>query len=158
MAGREAKFCLDRNQVRWVLLEGVINRKTPQDDPDKGLNLPVAKIQSIQETVIERRHKNPLAAPATLAGVFLLAVSGWIAASSPWLGLPGLVIGALILVWGMKRLSGSVEKLGSYQIVAPGTNPEEWLIIGSHHEVIGFIEGLRKEVEQAQRRQAAMRN
>src|SRR3972149_11932508 len=77
MSGREAKFCLDRNQVRWVLLEGVINRKTPQDDPDKGMNLPVEKIQSIEKTQIVRRHQNPLAAPATLAGVLFLALSGW---------------------------------------------------------------------------------
>ena len=67
MSGREAKFCLDRNQVRWVLLEGVINRKAPQDDPDKGMNLAIEKIQSIESTQVERRHKNSLAVPATLA-------------------------------------------------------------------------------------------
>ena len=66
MGSQEAKFCLDRNQVRWVLLEGVINRKTQQDDPDKGMNLPVGQIQSIEKTSIERRHKNPLAGPAVL--------------------------------------------------------------------------------------------
>ena len=158
MPGREAKFCLDRNQVRWVLLEGVINRKTPQDDPDKGLNLPVARIQRIEETSIERRQKNPLASPAMFAGLFLLALSGWITRFSVWAGVPGFIIGAFVFIWGLKRLSGSVEKLGSYQIIAAGTNPQEWLIVGSHHEVIGFIDGLRHEVEQAQRQQAAARN
>ena len=158
MAGHEAKFCLDRNQVRWVLLEGVINRKTPQDDPDKGMNLPVGKIQSIQETVIERRHKNPLAAPATYAGIFLLALSGWLTAYSLWAGAPGLIVGAIILVWGLMRLSGTTEKLSSYQIEATGTNPPEWLIVGSHHEVLGFIEGLRAEIDIAHRQQSAMRN
>jgi hypothetical protein len=158
MAGREAKFCLDRNQVRWVLLEGVINRKTPQDDPDKGMNLPVSKIQRIEETVIERQHKNALAAPASFAGLLVLALSGWIASSSLWLGLPGLILGALVLIWGLRRISGSREKLGSYQIIAAETTPQDWLIVGSHHEVVGFIEGLRAELERARRQQAAARN
>src|SRR5262245_53838381 len=150
MPGREAKFCLDRNQVRWVLLEGVINRKTPQDDPDKGQNLPIAQIRRIEEAALEKRHRNPLAMAATLAGLFLLTISGWIASSSFWLGLPGLILGALVLIWGLARISGDVEKLTSYQIVASGTNPREWLIVGSHHEVVGFIEGLRHEMEQFQ--------
>jgi len=147
MSGREAKFCLDRNQVRWVLLEGVINRKTKDDDPDKGMNLAVEKIQSIEKTQIVRRHKNPLAAPATLAGVVFLALSGWIARASWWLGLPGLVVGAIVLLWGLMRLSGTAEKLDAFQIVAAGTNPEDWYIVGSHHEVIGFVEGVRAEME-----------
>jgi hypothetical protein len=158
MAGREAKFCLDRNQVRWVLLEGVINRKTPQDDPDKGMNLPITKIQSIQETFIERRHNNPLAKPAVFAAILLLAISGWLTTYSLWAGVPGLILGALVLIWGMMRLSGSTEKLTSYQILASGTNPQEWLVVGSHHEVVGFIEGLRNEVEMARWQQAAARN
>ncbi|MBI3934509.1 MAG: hypothetical protein HY316_07425 [Acidobacteria bacterium] len=158
MGGREAKFCLDRNQVRWVLLEGVINRKTKDDDPDKGMNLAVEKIQSIAKTQIERRHKNPLAAPATLAGVLMLGLFGWLATSSWWLGLPGLVVGGAALLWGLARLSGTTERLDAFQIVASGTNPQDWYIVGSHHEVIGFIEGLRSEMEQAKARQAALRN
>jgi hypothetical protein len=158
MPGREAKFCTDRNQVRWVLLEGVINRKTQQDDPDKGLNLPVEKIQRIEQTVIERRHKSPVAKPAMLFGIVLLALFGWVATSHLWVGVPGLVIGAIVLFWGLARISGTVEKLDSFQIVVPGMNPQELLVIGSHLEVTGFIEGVRKEVEQAQRQQAASRN
>jgi hypothetical protein len=150
MSSREAKSCLDRNQVRWVLLEGVINRKTSQDDPDKGLNLPVANIQSIETRQIERRTKNPLAGPATALAIVILAVSGWIATSVFWLGVPGLAIGAIVLIWGLMRLSGSTERLDAFQIVASGTNPEDWYIVGSHLEVQGFINGVRAEVEAKQ--------
>jgi hypothetical protein len=150
MGSREAKFCLDRNQVRWVLLEGVINRKTPQDDPDKGLNLPVEKIQAIEKTQIERRHKNPLARPAMLAGIVIVALSAWLTTSILWLGVPGLILGALMLVWGLVRLSGSTERLDAFQIVASGTKPEDWYIVGSHLEVQGFINGVRAEVEAKQ--------
>lgn len=158
MSGRDAKFCQDRNGVRWVLIEGVINRKTAADDPAGGMNLPVAKIQSLEKTSVERRQKSPLAAPATLAGIVLLALSGWIASAVLWLGLPGLVLGAVVLVWGLQRLSGSVERLDASQIVAPGLVPADWLIVGSHAEVTGFVEGLKKEVAEAQRQQAAARN
>ena len=147
MSDREAKFCLDRNQVRWVLLEGVINRKTPQDDPDKGMNLPVEKIQSIEKTQIERRHKNPLATPATVAGVLILALFGWLSTISLWLGVSGLAVGAVVLLWGLRRLGGTTEPLDAFQIVASGTNPEDWYIVGSHLEVQGFIEGLRAELQ-----------
>jgi len=147
MSGREAKFCLDRNQVRWVLIEGVINRKTPQDDPDKGMNLPIERIQSIEKTQIERRHKNSLAAPATVAGIVILALFGWLATISLWVGVPGLAAGAAVLLWGLMRLSGTTERLDAFQIVASGTNPADWYIVGSHHEVIGFINGVQAELE-----------
>lgn len=158
MSGREAKFCLDRNQVRWVLLEGVINRKTPQDDPDKGMNLPVEKIQSIENTQVERRQKNPLARPAALAGFAILVLCGWVSTIYFWVGVPGLVVGTIVLGWGLLRLGGTTERLDAFQIVASGTNPEDWYIVGSHLEVLGFIEGLRKEIQPIQNRQAALKN
>jgi hypothetical protein len=147
MSGREAKFCLDRNQVRWVLIEGVINRKTLQDDPDKGLNLSVERIEAIEKTQIERRHKNPLAKPAAITGILLLGLFGWLATISLWVGVPGLAAGAGVLLWGLLRLSGTTEKMDAFQIVAPGINPEDWYIVGSHHEVLGFINGVRAEME-----------
>ena len=147
MSGREAKFCLDRNQVRWVLIGGVINRKTPQDDPDKGINLPIEKIQLIETTQIERRHKNSLAVPATVAAVVILALFGWLSTITLWVGVPGLAAGAALLLWGLKRLSGTTERLDAFQIVASGTNPEEWYIVGSHHEVLGFINGVQAEMK-----------
>ncbi|MBI2819454.1 MAG: hypothetical protein HYX73_05700 [Acidobacteria bacterium] len=158
MSGWEAKFCLDRNQVRWVLLEGVINRKTPQDDPDKGMNLAIEKIQSIENTQVERRHENPLARPAMVAGFLILALFGWLSTITLWAGVPGLIIGAIVLGWGLLRLGGTTERLDAFQIVAPGTNPKDWYIVGSHLEVLGFIEGLRKEIQQIQNRQAALKN
>jgi hypothetical protein len=146
MSGREAKFCIDRNSVHWVLLEGVINRKTSQDDPDKGLNLPVERITSIEKTQVERRHNNLLAKPATVAGIAILALCGWLATVSLWVGIPGLVVGAVVLLWGLTRLSGTTERMDAFQLVAPGTNPKDWYIVGSHLEVLGFIEGVRAEM------------
>ena len=146
MSGRQAKFCLDRNQVRWVLLDGVINRKTPQDDPDKGLNLPVEQVRSIERTQIERRNKNPLARPATVGGIVILILSVWLSTITVWLGVPGLLVGAFALLWGLKRLGGSSERLDAFQIVAAGTNPEDWYVVGSHLEVLGFIEGVQTEI------------
>ncbi|HWP83620.1 MAG TPA: hypothetical protein VNN17_00385 [Terriglobia bacterium] len=158
MPGREAKFCIDRNQVRWVLLEGVINRKTPQDDPDKGLNLPVEQITAIEKTQVKKRHKNPLAKPAAAAGLLLLALFGWLATLSLWLGVPGLVAGLYALIWGLMRLPGTTETLDAYQIVAAGTHPEDWYIVGSHPEVEGFIAGLRRELEHLRNQQAALKH
>lgn len=146
MSGREAKFCIDRNRVHWVLVEGVINRKTPQDDPDKGLNLAVERITSIEKTQVERQHKNPLAKPASVAGIAILALFGWLATVSLWVAIPGLIAGAIALLWGLKRLSGTSEKLDAFQLLAPGTNPQDWCIVGSHLEVTGFIAGVRAEM------------
>jgi hypothetical protein len=146
MSSREAKFCLDRNKVRWVLLEGVINRKTPQDDPAAGQNLPVSQIQRIEKTSVERTHRSPLALPATYAGLFLVAVFGWVATLSVWVGVPGLVLGAVALLWGLMRLGGSTEKIEAFRIVAPGVAAEDWVVLGSHHEVVGFISGVEKEM------------
>ena len=151
MSGREAKFCLDRNQVRWVLLEGIINRKTQQDDPDKGTNLPVEKIQAIEKITVERHHSSPLAKPAFIIGVVILGLFGWLSTVSIWAGLPGLIVGALVMLWGLKRLSGTTEQLEAFKIVAPGFNVQDWTVVGSHHEVMGFIEGLRAEMQAAPR-------
>jgi hypothetical protein len=158
MSDREAKFCLDRNQVRWVLLEGVINRKTQQDDPAAGMNMPVSKIQSIEKASIERHSKSLVAAPAVITGLVLLALFGWLATVSIWAGVPGLIVGAIVLIWGLRRISGTTERIDAFQLVVPGIRPEDCYIVGSHHEVVGFIEGVRKEMEQAHRQQAAMRN
>jgi hypothetical protein len=146
MSSREAKFCLDRNKVRWVLLEGVINRKTQEDDPAGGQNLPVSQIQRIEKTVVEIKRRSPVAMPAVYAGLILAALFGWIAAMSLWVGLPGVVLGAVVLLWGLMRLGGTTEKLDAFQIVAPGIRTEEWRVLGSHHEVLGFIHGVEAEM------------
>ena len=74
------------------------------------------------------------------------------------MGVPGLVVGAIILLWGLMRLSGTTERIDAFQIVAAGTRREDWYVVGSHHEVIGFVEGVGKEMQQAQARQAALKN
>ena len=45
------------------------------------------------------------------------------------------------------RLGGSVERIEAYQIVASGARSEDCLVVGSHHEVLGFISGVEKEIE-----------
>jgi hypothetical protein len=146
MQTREAKYCLDRNNVRWVLLEGVINRKAPQDDPAGGQNLPVAQITSIEKTTIQRVRRSPLAKPALYAGVVLLVVFVWIASMSWLIAAPGLVLGALLFFWGLSRMSGEKEVMDAFQIVAPVQNPSDWLVVGTHSEVAGFVEGVRNEM------------
>jgi hypothetical protein len=155
MSSRQAKFCQDRNKVRWVLLEGVINRKTPQDDPAKGKDLAVAQITGIEKTSIERVQRSPLARPAIYAGLVFLALGGGMAAVAWWWMLPGLILGAVTLFWGLQQSSGQKEVLDAYQIVASGTNPEDWRVIGSHEEVQGFIEGVRSAMQEAQSAKAA---
>ena len=144
---REAKFCLDRNKVRWVLLEGVINRKAHDDDPAGGQNLAVSEIQRIEKTVVERKQRSPLALPATYAGLGILALFGWITTLSMWAGIPGLALGAIVLLWGLMRLGGQTERIDAFRIVAPGIRADEWVVVGSHAEVQGFLGGVEKEME-----------
>ena len=158
MSGREAKFCLDRDKVRWVLLEGVINRKTDQDDPTGGENLPFTQLTGVEKTSVTRVRRSPLAWPAIYAGVAMLALFAWIATANWWLALPGILLGVVVLFWGLRRVSGQKEVLDAYQLLAPGTRPEDWLVIGSHLEVLGFVEGVRQEVEANRRAQAAAGN
>ena len=158
MGSRQAKFCLDRNSVRWVLLEGVITRTTQLDDPTAGKTLPVSQITAIEKTTVERVRRSPLARPAVYAGAVLLALFGWLAASTWVLALPGLALGAIVFFWGLVRLPGQREVLAAYQILAPGIHPPEWQLVGSHAEVLGFIDGLRRDMQEIQGEKAAARN
>jgi hypothetical protein len=158
MSSRQAKFCLDRNSVRWVLLEGVITRTTQLDDPTAGKTLPVSQITGIEKASVERVSRSPLAKPAIYVGAVLLALFGWLAASTWALALPGLALGAIVLFWGLVRLPGQKEVLAAYQILAPGTHPPEWQLVGSHTEVLGFIDGLRRDMQEIQAEKAATRN
>ncbi len=158
MGSRQAKFCLDHNSVRWVLLEGVITRTTPLEDPAAGNTLPVSQITGIEKTTVERVHRSPLARPGLYAGVALLALFGGLALSNWMLALPGLALGAVFLLWGLTRLPGQREVLDAYQILAPGTHPPEWQLVGSHGEIFGFIEGLRSDMQDIQGEKAAARD
>lgn len=146
MGSRPSKFCQDRNGVRWVLLEGMITRKSAQDDPAGGKNLPVERVTSVEKTVVARVNRSPLAWPAIYLACISLAVSAWIASLdiSKLFVVPTLLAGLWLLFWGLARMKGTTEMLDAYQlIINGGQKTAEWLIVGSHEEVQGFIEGVR---------------
>ena len=149
MGSRPTKFCQDRNGVRWVLLEGIITRKTAQDDPTGGKNLPVDRVTSVEKTVITRVNRSPLAWPAIyLACVFLAASAGILSLGvSALFAAPTLLIGLYLLFWGLARIKGTTEMLDAYQlIINGGQKVSDWLIVGSHEEVVGFIQGIRDDI------------
>jgi hypothetical protein len=149
MDSRPSKFCQDRNGVRWVLLEGMITRKTAQDDPTGGKNLPIERVTSVEKTVITRVSRSPLAWPAIyLACVFLAASAGILSLEvSALFAAPTLLIGLYLLFWGLARIKGTTEMLDAYQLIINGGQKlSEWLIVGSHEEVVGFIEGIRDDI------------
>lgn len=149
MESRPSKFCQDRNGVRWVLLEGVITRKTAEDDPTGGKNLPVERVTSVEKTVVARVNRSPLAWPAIYVACIFLAVSAWIVSLefSSLFAAPAVLIGLYFLFWGMARLKGTTEMLDAYQlIINGGQKVSDWLIVGSHEEVLGFIQGIRDDM------------
>ncbi len=146
----ESKFCQDRNKIRWILLEGKITRTAPQDDPTEGNELPVEQITGVETTSVQRKTRSPLAWPAIYLSLVLLAVTAWL------LSMPGaarvvavapLILGCAALLWGLSRVKGNTELIDAYQLVVSGARKPEWLIVGSHEEVTGFIGGLREELK-----------
>ncbi|MBI4463674.1 MAG: hypothetical protein HY647_03120 [Acidobacteria bacterium] len=142
----QAKFCLDRNQIRWTLLEGVITRKAPEDGPTEGKELHIQQVTAVEEIQVKRVYRSRLGWPATLFGLGLLALFGWLATLTWIAATPGLLLGLLCFFWGARRIPARTETLDGFQIVAPGTNPEEWRVVGAIPEVYGLIEGVRMEL------------
>ena len=68
---------LSRQAQEVDLLEGVITRKTAQDDPAGGLILPVERVTSVEKTVIARVNRSPLAWPAIYIACIFLAITAW---------------------------------------------------------------------------------
>jgi len=139
------KFCVDRNLVRWALIDGIINRKTAADEPTGGQNLPVKQVAVIEKVTVEKRLRQRFGWPAALVGLGLLAVSWW---AGLFLRLLGGLAGLALLYWGAKRIFSHTVVLDGYQIVAPGLKHEDWVVVGSGNEVTGFIEGLKFEMAQ----------
>jgi hypothetical protein len=148
MASSQSKFCQDRNGIRWVLLEGMITRKTKQDDPAGGKNLPVDRVMSVEKTVVKRVNRSPLAWPAIYIACILLALTAWIFSLevSALLAIPTLLAGLWFLFWGLARIKGTEEVLDAYQLITNGQKLSDWIIVGSHEEVLGFIEGIRNDM------------
>lgn len=150
MGDRETKFCQDRNKIRWILIEGKITRSAPEDDPTAPNELPVEQINGVEKTSVQRKTRSPLAWPAIYVSLVLLAVTAWL------LSMPGaarvvavvpLILGCAALLWGLSRVKGNTELIDAYQLIVSGARKPEWLIVGSHNEVEGFIGGLRKELK-----------
>jgi hypothetical protein len=148
MDSRQSKFCQDRNGVRWVLLEGMITRKTAQDDPAGGKYLPVGRVTSVEKTIVKRVSRSPLAWPAIYLACILLALTAWIFSMdiSVVFALPTLLVGLWFLFWGLARIKGREELLDAYQLITNGQKLSDWMIVGSHEEVLGFIDGIRNDM------------
>jgi len=155
MPYRQAKFCLDENHVRWSLLEGVITRKEQHHGPTEGEELHIRQVTGLEKTSLKRVHRSRMGGPVTLFAVALLVLSGWVATLS-WLGaIPGLLLGFAGLYWGVKRIPPRTEILEAHLILAPGIEPERWRVVGSISEVEGFLQGLRIELGEKEKEQAA---
>jgi len=132
--------------VRWSLLHGVITRKTSQDDPTEGRELSVKQVSAIRKTTATTARRLPLAWPIVGIGALLAALAWWVS-SLPIRIVAGL-LGVVFLSWGVARLPAQKTVHEAYQIVAPGVNPEDWLVVGSTAEILGFIEGVQSEMRQ----------
>jgi len=154
MEGRQAKYCLDENHIKWSLVEGVITRKGAQDGPHDGQTLPVSEIKAIERTEVRHTHRSSLGWPVTLAGVLFLGLSIGLATWSWLAAAPVLVLGLLLLIWGIKRIPARTEIRGGFRFVAPVANPDAWVMAGDVPEVRGFIDGVKAEMAwQSQREQ-----
>ena len=148
MSYRQAKFCIDMNQRRWALLAGIITRKEPTDGPTDGRELSIEQVTAVEQVTVQRRRRSRLGWPTTLLALAILALAGWTATSYWPLAIPGFVVGLPLLYGGARRIPATTQVLEAYQIVAPGTNPEEWRVLGSIPEVRGFIEGVKAELKE----------
>ena len=147
MAQWQSKYCLDEDHIKWSLVEGVITRKTAHDGPQDGQRLAVSEIKAIEKTEFRRTHRSALAWPVTLVGVAMLALSLWLTSVSWLAAAPGLVLGLLLLVSGIKRIPAHTETIGAFRLVAPVANPDDWIMAGDEvPEVVGFVEGIKAEM------------
>jgi len=151
MPYQQAKFCLDLNHIRWSLVEGVLTRKTSQDGPTEGRELPIRQVTCIEKTTFQRTMRSRFAWPATLFALGLLALSVVLAMIWWPASLPGFAIGLPLLRWGVKRIPPQTETLEAFRLVAPAPNPEDWVLVGGIPEVEGFIAGIRAELEEKER-------
>ena len=150
MPYRQAKYCLDQNFIRWSLVEEVITRKTAQDGPTEGQELPIRQITRIEKTTFQHTIRTRLAWPITLFALGLLALSLVLAVIWWPASLPDFVVGFLLLVWSVRRIQPRTETLDAFRLVASVPNPDDWILVGAIPEVEGFIEGVRADWEENQ--------
>src|SRR4051812_21178364 len=130
-----AKFCIDRDFVRWTLIEGAINRKTNLDDPGGGQEITTDQVRAIQRTTIKRKERKPLGRPLLLIAVLLLVIA-W---SSNYVALRFAIglAGMACLYSGAERMRPKVRVEDAFRLVIPGRNAEEWTVVGVTPEIMG---------------------
>lgn len=117
----------------------------------EGQNLPIQQVTGIEKITVQRVHRSRLAWPVTLFAVGLLALF-WVIADTSWVAaIPGFAVGLASLYWGIKRISPTTETLDAHQIIVPGTDPKDWVVVGSIAEVLGFIEGVKIELQEKEK-------
>lgn len=138
------KFCIDRNMVRWTLINGVINRKTNQDEPTGGQDVSIEEIRAIERTIVRTSTRNRMGWPLVLFAALLL-VAAWGSASIIFRFVMGFA-GLASVDSGVEKLRRKVTIHDAFRLVIPGRNSQEWTVVGSTPEVLGFIRGVELEL------------
>jgi hypothetical protein len=138
------KFCIDRNLVRWNLLNGMISRKTINDGPLDGQEVAASRVTAIEPTTFKKVERQPYGRAMILIGVALLGLAWW-SLSLPLRVIFGL-FGLLLVYGGVERSRSRVTIYDAFRIVIPGQDPAEWTVVGSTPEVMGIVEGIQAEM------------
>ena len=140
------KFCIDKNLARWTLLNGTITRKTLQDPPTGGRELSASQVTAIEKVTVKKVERQRFGWLTIVMGVIILDLA-WFAGYL-FVQIP-LGIAALVLLYtGAKKLQSRTVEVEAHQIVAPGTKPEDWVVVGSAPELMGFLEAVKAESAQ----------
>ena len=138
------KFCIDRNLVRWNLLNGMITRKTVNDGPLDGQEVAASRVTALEPATFKKVERQPYGRAMILIGVALLGLAWW-SLSLPLRVILGLA-GLLLLYGGVERSRARVTIYDAFRIVIPGHDAAEWTVVGSTPEVMGFVEGIQAEM------------
>ena len=58
------------------------------------------------------------------------------------------VIGVLCLFWGVRMLPKQKVSHEAHRLLGPGLDPEEWVLVGSGGDIVGFLDALQSELSQ----------
>jgi len=126
------------------LIQGVINRKTLQDPPTGGKEVPVQAVRAIQRTSVREVKRPPFGRAMILCAAVLLAAA-WHSTFLLIRGVAGLA-GLVFLYWGAERMRARVSFQDAFQLVIPGQRSEDWLVVGSTPEILAFIDSINPEI------------
>jgi hypothetical protein len=139
------KFCLDRNLVRWSLLNGIITRKVAADGPQEGRELPVHQVRGIEKTTFLKVERSRSGWLTALFGIAVVVLA-WQIDFAP-LRLTIGVLGFASVYAGSQKIRPRREVHEAFRLVGPNLRPDEWIVVGSTPEVTGFVEAVRLESE-----------